>query len=1545
MCVSIGIFSVFLCVSNFVDAAGTGNITGIVTDSASGAPLVGVSVVCLSQAGKSATTGADGSYTITGLNVGTQGFRYTYTGYNTAQHGISIVANQTTTANEALVLTPPPTYGNIEGTITDTDTGSPVSSATVVINGTTPATLTTDVNGYYSTTSLRTGSYTVQISKSRYTTSSKLPATISDGATSTVNSTLTALPPLTVCDSGCGYTTITAAVATAVVGSEITVNAPYSTGSESFPLNFGGVSLSSLTIQCTGGAIIGSTSESQVTINVYSTTTIQNCSFSNVKITHTSSTYTGIQILNNTFSTSTRSEIVMGYDGFIGALINGNTGLSYIYISQGSANTIQNNVMNIYTASTYNGIRTGSNSDTIQGNEINIYTSSTNNGITLNSDSNNSPSGLTVSNNIVRSHSASLSGTLIGGNESRPANTTISSNTLEYVVAPTSGGVSAIRVSDGIGNTISNNKISIPTGTGNGCYGINVVGDFQSGGYTITHNTIKLGANCTGITVGWNSHGATALTTDIQYNIITNTSSTAQGTGLEYTKSGDIDTLTNTNNYNGFYNLTTNLSNSNSGQSYTTGAGSVIGNPIFRSTSSYELAPFSSFLDVNGETDIGSISGTRENIINIDDDGTIDWSSVHATSTSILSTGILRDGQTINLAAGTYDAITLPTSSVFTGNVTISGAGSNTVVQAGASSSAITLDGIQGATIKNLVVQNASTTQTSYTVDVHAYTYNSVDYSTIYSGSVITGMYMAYGTEISSGPQQLLSVSANTDISNYVGSTPQNWHLALDRCTPFGANPAIYFRNDIFPTRASAESYWVNVGCPAFDYWATSTLEYADGSYVFHDPEGMSTEPTHSGVSSNITRRDNSFAGIKLNNSSNVFIEHVTSTHNGYGLWFTGTSADTVVSSSVFTGNLLYDLVSDGTGTNSFKDVSFTTASSSISNSGQVNVYYRLRGLVQTLEGEPISGVSVNLVPYDGSFTSELLSGDSGYTPYSAYLWTLIMNNSRPTGQATGLNPFSLVALAHDVYGEKTVTTTLNEVQKTITINMPLAGATPSSSVQVTLATVGATSSFQLAVAGTHEIKLDSLAGTTVGITISSNNPTPLALSGIGDSDTANGVHVTLTGVTETSATFTLADVAVVTIGVGGVSNGIISNQPTILFPAADQILSELPFKILGSASPRNKVYVYIGGMTYTVDASETGHFEASILHQLIPGAYTISAYQEDGFGNKSASFERKFFYQKDTPVTVDTTIATSTAPTLKIVSSTEIQEQPEKILEGTSGNAIRHGVHEIVSPTTNDVQEISQNLESQLTAFILFQRKNTAEFFRDQVSTINIIPGENIEILMRPDQPVHNIIARLYEVDASESEKFSVLDSIWAWFGSVVYAQQPSEKLVGTYLFEHMSDIDAYRGIITAPSRSNRSYKLLVTIIGQDGSRVNITKDIAAIEPGYVYHHDKNRMENRIVKAQIAIYHQDADGSFNLWNASEYGQKNPLFTDDEGGYSISVPAGSYYMKVSAAKHSEFQSKILTYGNLTIIKNDIELTQRQITLWEQMWDWLIRLFS
>lgn len=169
--------------ANFVLITVTGTITGRVTNASTGAGLSGVAV---SYSGGSAVTDASGNYRLNSVSPGTYTLTASKSGWVSASTSVTVVSGGTATANVKIA-----TGGKIAGKVTN-KSGAAISGATVKLTGgivPTTVTVTTNSSGNYDSNWVAIGNYSVQVSKTGYTTQTK-NTTASTGSTTTLNFTL-----------------------------------------------------------------------------------------------------------------------------------------------------------------------------------------------------------------------------------------------------------------------------------------------------------------------------------------------------------------------------------------------------------------------------------------------------------------------------------------------------------------------------------------------------------------------------------------------------------------------------------------------------------------------------------------------------------------------------------------------------------------------------------------------------------------------------------------------------------------------------------------------------------------------------------------------------------------------------------------------------------------------------------------------------------------------------------------------------------------------------------------------------------------------------------------------------------------------------------------------------------------------------------------------------------------------------------------------------------------------------------------------------------
>ena len=142
-------------------SAGTGTVTGVVSDSCGG----NVESAVVSIGSIQTTSNSDGSYTLTGVPAGTQTITAAKSGYENYSGTVEVIANSTVSFHFAMVsTTPQPGKGHVRGKVID-ENGNAVSDVTVT-SGT--ITDTTDTNGEYSLLNLEPGVTTLSFTKTGF---------------------------------------------------------------------------------------------------------------------------------------------------------------------------------------------------------------------------------------------------------------------------------------------------------------------------------------------------------------------------------------------------------------------------------------------------------------------------------------------------------------------------------------------------------------------------------------------------------------------------------------------------------------------------------------------------------------------------------------------------------------------------------------------------------------------------------------------------------------------------------------------------------------------------------------------------------------------------------------------------------------------------------------------------------------------------------------------------------------------------------------------------------------------------------------------------------------------------------------------------------------------------------------------------------------------------------------------------------------------------------------------------------------------------------
>jgi hypothetical protein len=157
--------------------SGSGSITGSVKTTA-GAAIAGASV---GFGGGTATTDANGNYTLNGVPVGTVQLVASASGFQSVTQSVTVSGGSTSTANFTLAAAP--AGGTVTGKITNASSGAIVTGVTVSWSG---GSTTSNTSGIYTLTNVTAGTQNITAAKTGYL-SRTLAVGVTGGATSTLN--------------------------------------------------------------------------------------------------------------------------------------------------------------------------------------------------------------------------------------------------------------------------------------------------------------------------------------------------------------------------------------------------------------------------------------------------------------------------------------------------------------------------------------------------------------------------------------------------------------------------------------------------------------------------------------------------------------------------------------------------------------------------------------------------------------------------------------------------------------------------------------------------------------------------------------------------------------------------------------------------------------------------------------------------------------------------------------------------------------------------------------------------------------------------------------------------------------------------------------------------------------------------------------------------------------------------------------------------------------------------------------------------------------
>ncbi|KKQ41038.1 MAG: hypothetical protein US58_C0006G0017 [Candidatus Magasanikbacteria bacterium GW2011_GWA2_37_8] len=374
----------------------------------------------------------------------------------------------------------------------------------------------------------------------------------------------------------------------------------------------------------------------------------------------------------------------------------------------------------------------------------------------------------------------------------------------------------------------------------------------------------------------------------------------------------------------------------------------------------------------------------------------------------------------------------------------------------------------------------------------------------------------------------------------------------------------------------------------------------------------------------------------------------------------------------------------------------------------------------------------------------------------------------------------------------------------------------------------------------------------------------------------------------------------------------ILNTKPKIISPTEGEKIISSPFQITGTANPLGNLSINIGGTTYTIKADKKGNFSVDVLDQLSSKEYEITAWQYDKDGEMGDKTSRKIIF--------------SEKKDLKIPQIT-----PNKKIDETYSNKIITGTTLPSSITIEARNQIKTKIEDK-KAFLLVLKNSSANFEEDQSGNIVVAENEKVEMLLRPQQSVHSIVGRLYTATKKTSE-LNWYQKIRQFILPTVYADTNSE-MVGAYLFTHDKNNNLYSLVVAPPQQNGKEYKLVVNINNEDGTQVTLNKKMITAERGII---SSNNKPVKFARIEIFQYNQ-VTGIYETWPGILYGTNNPIFSDNNGKYSVALPAGQYQINISAPGYQDYTSKIFILPKPTIINENFTLETSKFGWWYKLWE-------